>query len=95
MTTYGISHTDTFNSFWFVVDAINKHPACAIVYPTDHDNQRSIPAGFSEESSAGFACFAGAVDGILIWIHNPSPRECLDSGCSSGNFFVEGRRSLD
>jgi hypothetical protein len=95
MTTYGISHTDTINSVWFVVDAINKHPAFAVVYPTDHDYQRSIAAGFSEVSSAGFACCAGAVDGIHIWMHKPSPTECLDSGCSSGNFFVEGRRSLD
>jgi hypothetical protein len=26
MTTYGIGHTDTMNSVWYVVDAINKHP---------------------------------------------------------------------
>jgi hypothetical protein len=69
MTTYGISHTDTINSFWFVVDAINKHPAFKIAYPTDHDKQRSIAAGFLEVSSAGFDCCTGAIDGILIWIH--------------------------
>jgi hypothetical protein len=68
MTTYGISHTDTIDSFWFVVDAINKHPAFAIVYPTNHDNQRSIAAGFSVLSSAGFPCCAGAVDGIVGYI---------------------------
>jgi hypothetical protein len=26
MTTYGIGHTDTINSCWYVVDAINRHP---------------------------------------------------------------------
>ena len=66
--TCRISHTDTINSFWFVVDAINKHPAFAIVYPTDHNNQPSIAAGFSEVSSAGFPCRAGAVDGIVGYI---------------------------
>jgi hypothetical protein len=87
MTPYGISHTDTTNSFWFVVDAIDEHPAFAIVYPTTHNNQCSIAAGFSDVASAGFACCSGAVDGILIWIHKPSPRECLDSGCSLGKSF--------
>ena len=26
MTTYGISHTDTINNYWYVIDAITKHP---------------------------------------------------------------------
>ena len=30
MTTYGISHTDTIYSVWYVVDAINRHPNFAI-----------------------------------------------------------------
>jgi hypothetical protein len=54
------------NSFWFVMDAIDKHLAFAFIYPTDHNNQRTIAAAFSEVSSAGFACCAGAVDDILI-----------------------------
>jgi hypothetical protein len=67
MTTYGISHAHTMHTFWFVVDAIDKHLAFAFINPTDHDNQRStIAAALSEVSSAGFACCAGAVDGILI-----------------------------
>ena len=56
MTTYGISHTDTINSYWYVVDVINKHPAFVIGHPTDHDKQRSIAAEFSKVSSAGFGC---------------------------------------
>jgi hypothetical protein len=48
------------------VDVFNKHPVFAIVYPTDHDNQRSIAAGYSQVSSAGFACCARAVDGKLM-----------------------------
>ena len=92
MTTYGISHTDTINSFWFVVDAINKHPAFKIAYPTDHDKQRSIAAGFLEVSSAGFDCCAGAIDGILIWIHKPSPRDCLHNGCSPGKFMCARKK---
>jgi hypothetical protein len=26
MTTYGISHTETLNSYWYVVDTVNTHP---------------------------------------------------------------------
>jgi hypothetical protein len=29
MTAYGISHTDTIHSDWYVVDAVNKHPRFA------------------------------------------------------------------
>jgi hypothetical protein len=52
MTTYGLGHTDTINSYWHVVDAINKHPGFDIMYPDNHDKQRSIAKGFYKVSSA-------------------------------------------
>jgi hypothetical protein len=91
MTTYGLSHTDTINSYWYAVDAINRHPSLAIAYPDDHDKQRSIAEGFCDVSAAGFGSCAGAIDGILIWIHKPSQRDCVRAGCSSGKFFC-GRK---
>ena len=92
MTTFGSSHTDTINSYWFVVDAINRHPSLAIAYPDNHDQQRAIAEGFAAVSAAGFKCCAGAIDGILFWwIHKPSPTDCERSGCSSGKFFC-GRK---
>jgi len=91
MTTYGLGLTDTINSYWYVVDAINKHPGLNIMYPDDHDKQQSIAQGFYKVSCAGFGCCAGAVDGILIWIHKPSEKDCTDAGCSSGKFFC-GRK---
>jgi hypothetical protein len=83
MTTYGIGHTDTINSCWYVVDAINRHPLFAITYPEDHDKQLSIAKGFANVSTADFRCCAGAIDGILIWIHKPSPKDCDDAGCQA------------
>jgi hypothetical protein len=68
MTTYGISHTDTISSYRYVVDAINKHPAFVIRYPTDHDKQQSIAAEFAQVSSTGFGCCAGAIGGILAYM---------------------------
>jgi hypothetical protein len=91
MTTYGIGHSDTINSCWYVVDAINKHPAFAITYPDDHDAQHCLADGFRDVSGANFQCCAGAIDGILIWIHKPSNKDCEDSGCSPGKFMC-GRK---
>ena len=66
MSTFGISHTETINSYWYVVDAIFQHPRFEIANPNDHKKQQSIAAGFAEMSSAGFRCCSGAIDGILI-----------------------------
>ncbi len=91
MTTYGIGHTNTINSCWYVVDAINRNPRFDTSYPEDHAKQLSIAQGFANVSTAHFRCCAGAVDGVLIWIHKPSPKDCEDAECSSGKFFC-GRK---
>ena len=89
MTTYGIDHSDTIRSYWYVVDAINSHPKFKIeYYPKNHDKQRQIASGFEKVSRAGFKCCAGAiVDGILIWIHKPSKKDFMDVGCNDGKFM--------
>jgi DDE superfamily endonuclease len=91
MTTYGISHTETINSIWYVVDAVNHHASFNIEYPKDYNQQQLIAEGFYNVSSAHFNSCAGAIDGILIWIHKPSPDECISSGCDSGKYFC-GRK---
>ena len=91
MTTFGVSHTEVVNSYWYVVDAVNKHPKFTIKYPEDHNAQYTIAQGFHKVSRAGFKCCAGAIDGILIWIHKPSREDCLDNGCDEGKFFC-GRK---
>ena len=91
MTTFGISHTDALDSCWYVVDAVNTHPSFSIVYPDNHDVQRLIARGFSQVSAANFGCCAGAIDGILIWIHKPSAKDCIKAGCDTGKFFC-GRK---
>jgi hypothetical protein len=67
MTTFGISQTETINSYWYVVDAFNQHPRFEIAYPDDHKKQQYIAAGFAEVSSAGFRCCSGAKDGIFYF----------------------------
>jgi hypothetical protein len=73
------------------VDAINRYPRFNIAYPDNHNRQRYIAEGLYKASSAGFRCCAGAIDGILIWVHKPSPKDCVDAGCSSDKFLC-GRK---
>jgi hypothetical protein len=70
-----------------VVDAIIGHPNSKIANPDDHNIQDSIAEGFHQVLSANFKRFAGAIDGILIWIHKPSRREYITSGCGSGKLY--------
>ena len=91
MTTFGISHSEVFTSAWIVVQAVNSLKEFDILYPTDHNEQHRIAAGFLEVSAANFGCCAGAIDGILIWIHKPSSKDCALSGCDAGKFFC-GRK---
>ena len=95
MTTYGISHTDALDSCWYVVDAVNSDRRFDIVFPDDPDLQKRIAEGFRQVSTAYFGCCAGAIDGILIWIHKPSMRDCLDAGCSSGKIFCGRKKKFD
>ena len=91
MTSYCIGYTDMMNAVWYVVDAINAHRDFRISYPSDHDKQRAIAEKFRMKSGAGFDCCAGAIDGILVWIHKPTDADCANAGCSPGKFFC-GRK---
>ncbi len=63
-------------------------------FPEDHDKEQSLAQGlFANVSTADFGCCAGAIDGILIWIHKPSLKDCKDAGCSQGKFFC-GRKKV-
>jgi hypothetical protein len=85
MTTFGtIGHTD----------AINRHPAFAILYPSDHDQQRSIAESFCQVSAANFNCCAGVQDGMLIRIHKPLRNDCVEAGCSSGKNFCKRKKKF-
>jgi hypothetical protein len=77
MAKYGVSHTSVFDSVWIVVEAIKNVREFDIEYPLSHDEQRRIAKEFKQESQAEFDNCAGAIDGILIWTHKPSEKECI------------------
>jgi hypothetical protein len=90
-SVYGNSHSSVQESVWIVVDAINSHKDMDIVYPSSHEEQQKIATGFQEKSMANFDVCAGAIDGILIWIHKPSPADCRQLKVGQAKFFC-GRK---
>jgi hypothetical protein len=91
MLVFGLSRTDVGRSVWAVVEAINQCAILDIVFPTGYTEQHKIAHAFKAKSFAQFACCAGAVDGILIWIIRPSVAEARLSDCDPGQFFC-GRK---
>ena len=91
-TTYGISFSEVFVSVWRIVNAVNQCPCLNIEYPTSHSKQLEIAKGFEKVSGAGFDCCAGAIDGMLIWIHKPSQHCCKEASCQDGKFLC-GRKT--
>jgi hypothetical protein len=88
---FGVGLSDTIRSIWLIVEAVHNTEEFNLVFPRDHDAQRELARQFSTRSQAGFQCCVGAVDGILIWTHKPSPRCCRESFCDSAKFFC-GRK---
>ena len=92
MVKYGVSHSSMFESVWIVVEAVNATKSFDISYPSGHDEQRSIALGFKNASKVKFDCCAGAIDGILIWMHKPSLKEAQKAGVGQKKFLC-GRKN--
>jgi hypothetical protein len=92
MAKFGVSHTSVFESVWMVVEAVNNLPAMNIEYPSDVEEQKKIARGFCSASKVKFDCCAGAIDGILIWMHKPSMKEAEAAGVGQKKFLC-GRKN--
>jgi len=88
---YGIGRPDAFSSIWLVVEAVHRTQALDLVFPENHVHQRLLAQEFAKRSQAGFECCVGAVDGILIWILEPSDSCSRISHCDATKFFC-GRK---
>jgi hypothetical protein len=67
-------------------------PAMKIEYPSDVEEQKKIAKGFCDASKVRFDCCAGAIDGILIWMHKPSMKEADAAGVGQKKFLC-GRKN--
>ena len=89
---FGVSHAAVIDSIWTVVQAINQHPAFRLEYPADHQAQLDIADEFRSVSAVDFDNCAGAIDGILIWIHKPSIAQAIESEVGQAKYYC-GRKS--
>ncbi len=69
-------------------------PESTIQNPSCHNKQKKIASAFQEMLAANFDCCAGAVDGILIWIHKVCDACCIEDVCDAGKCFVAGNTNL-
>ena len=83
---YGVGMTDVKLSVWYVVWAVNALKSLEIEYPSDHQEQLAIAKEFEKCSDAGFSRCAGAVDGVLLWLHRPTERDCIKSKVDSSKY---------
>jgi hypothetical protein len=89
---HGVSHSKVFDSLWLVVDAINKEPELAILFPESHATQLELAGEFKKKIQAGFSNCMGAIDGILIWIHKPSKQDTMIMKCGPAKFFCSRKK---
>ena len=75
LVKYSVSHTEMLNSVWYVVEAVNQKEVWYINYPKDHNEQLKVAAEFKAKSLVDFGVCVGAVDDILIWIHQRTLEE--------------------
>ena len=87
MVKFGVSHTSIFESVWIIVEAINLFRGMDILYPSDHNIQKKIAMGFCGASKVKFNRCAGAIDGILIWMHKPTFKDAEEAGVGQKKFL--------
>jgi hypothetical protein len=82
-----ISHTEVYRSVWKVVDAVNKCPDLSFSFPHNYNEQEQIAKGFMERSVTQFDCCIGCIDGMLLWIEQPSKRDCFLAKVKPKKFY--------
>ena len=94
MAKYSVSHTELMDSVWYVVKAVNALKQWYITYPFDHKTQKEIVHNFKAKSSVGFDVCAGAIDGILTWIHKPMVEEAKCVGIDQQRFYCRRKHKF-
>ena len=85
--SHGIGKTDVYCSVWAVVHATNQCPCLQFRFPSTAVECQEIAADFTFRSKAGFDNCVDCIDGMLLWIEKPFPKECEKVGVDSGKFY--------
>ena len=90
MISHGMSRTETYESVWSIVDCVNTLLP-VLQYPSCKEEQSKIAGGFVRRSECSFDNCAGCIDGMLLWIDQPSQDSCREAGVGAKKFFC-GRK---
>jgi hypothetical protein len=90
MISHGMSRTETYDSVWMIVNAVNNQLP-VLVYPASKEVQSTIASGFVGRSECRFDNCAGCIDGMLLWVERPSQASCVSAGVGANKFFC-GRK---
>ena len=85
--SHGIGKTGVYHSVWAVVHATNHCPCLQFQFPATVAECQEIAADFTFRSKAGFDNCVDCMDGMLLWIEKPFPKECEKVGVDSGKFY--------
>ncbi|KAL3768216.1 hypothetical protein ACHAWU_001906 [Discostella pseudostelligera] len=95
LSTYRISLTEVLFSVWGVVEAVNQFEEFHISYPASHELQQRIAADFAAVSDdVNFTVCAGAIDGVLICIGEPSEKDAEKAQISRKKLFCARKKKF-
>ena len=87
---HGVLVCSVFISVLRVVDAVNNTCEFDIIFP-HHSDQKYISQQFKKESKARFDCVVGCIDGMLLWMDQPTNADCEKTGVGQ-KYFVCGQK---
>ena len=90
-TMFGIGVSKVFESVWEVTEELNDTPKLGIHFPSCFHKQEKMAREFKTKSLAKIDCCVGAVDGLLVWINQPTKKCCELANCDPGKFYC-GRK---
>jgi len=89
--SHGICVKDVYKSLWRVVDAINSTKSMNIIFPSKEE-QKKLAAIAKEKSQASFSKVVGFTDGMLVWIEQPTKKECEKAGFGAAKFYCSRKK---
>ena len=89
-----VNDSEPLRSVWCVVDAIHITKSFNIVFPRRHAEQLLVASGFKKKSIVKFDNCAGAIDGMLIWIHKPTKSDMKRQGFGEMKCYCGRKKNM-
>ena len=88
---HGVNYQEVMQSVWKIVDLVNMCEEIKIEFPSSYAEQEKVADGFKKKSWVQFNNCVGCVDGMLVWISQPS-KGVMDSCDVGTSKFFCGRK---